>query len=146
MVDVQKWNDQIIDEFRQNDGIVATANFGDGLVLLHHTGARSDARRVNPLRALRLDENTWVVVASKQGADTNPDWYFNLLANPLTFIETPHHGKVTVSAGVLAGEALAQAWESFSTAYPVIQQYQDATTRVLPVIALRRRGVISPGA
>lgn len=139
MVDVQKWNDQIIDEFRQNDGIVATANFGDGLVLLHHTGARSEVRRVNPLRALQLDEYTWVVVASKQGADTNPDWYFNLLANPLTFIETPHHGKVSVFASVLAGEERARAWESFATAYPVFQQYQDATVRAFPVIALRRR-------
>lgn len=139
MSEIQQWNDRIIAEFRENNGIVSTANFGDGLVLLHHTGARTAAQRINPLRALRRDDHTWVVVASKQGADTDPDWYRNLVANPNTIIETPHDGEVTVTASVLTGTERTEAWNAFIDAYPMFQQYQDATTRAFPVIALRTR-------
>ena len=108
--------------------------------MLHHTGAKSGVERMNPLRALRQDDDTWVIVASKQGADTNPDWSLNLIANPATSIETPHDGDVQVVARELIDAERAHAWQAFTTAYPIFQQYQDATTRAFPVVALCRRG------
>ena len=56
------------------------------VVLLTTTGARSGPKRVNPLVALLEGERTYVV-ASKGGAPTNPDWYYNLVAHPEVEVE-----------------------------------------------------------
>ena len=58
------WNQNIIDEFRANDGTVTTAGFGRSLVLLHHVGAKSGVERVTPVMGLRQDADTWLVAAS----------------------------------------------------------------------------------
>ncbi len=79
------WNAKVIDEFRSNGGRVASFA-RQPLLLLTHRGARSGTARTNPLAYFR-DGDDYVVVASKGGAPTNPDWYHNLLANPEATIE-----------------------------------------------------------
>ena len=54
---------------------------GRPLVLLHTTGAKSGAERVNPVVA-RVDGDDLYVFASKAGAPTHPDWFHNLVADP----------------------------------------------------------------
>lgn len=135
----QRWNDQIIAEFRANKGKVATNGFGKSLILVHHTGARTGTRRVNPLRSVHDGNGTWWVVASKQGAPENPDWYHNLNANPDTRIEIPDLGSFDAFAEVLEGDAREQAWQQFTAANPIFLQYQEETSRVFPVIALHIR-------
>lgn len=79
------WNAQIIAEFRANGGKVA--QFGDRpLVILHTIGAKSAALREIPLVAL-VEGDDLYVFASKGGAPTNPDWYYNLKAHPEITIE-----------------------------------------------------------
>ena len=80
------WNNQIIEEFRGNGGIVGGMFEGKPLLLLHTTGARSGKEHVNPLMYLDLDGHRYVF-ASKGGADTTPDWYHNLVANPGVTLE-----------------------------------------------------------
>lgn len=134
----QQWNTQIIDEFRANEGNVSTNGFGKSLILVHHTGAKTGTNRVNPLRAVHDGNGTWWIVASKQGAPENPDWYHNLKANPDTKIETPNDGSFSVRAEVLHGGDRELAWQRFIEANPVFHQYQEATERVFPVIALHK--------
>src|SRR6266540_3511709 len=76
------WNDGIIEEFRANHGKVGGPFAGVPILLLHHTGARTGTVRVNPL-AYMADGDRLVVFGSKGGSPTHPDWYFNLMANPL---------------------------------------------------------------
>src|SRR4051812_3992831 len=77
---VSDWNTTIIEQFRAQGG-KGVAQFGDALLLLHHTGARTGTVRVNP-PAYYEDGDRLVVVASKAGAPENPHWFFNLRANP----------------------------------------------------------------
>lgn len=133
------WNQQIIDEFRSNDGTVQTMGFGRGLVLLHHTGARTGTERVTPLATVREDDDTWLVAASKAGAPDNPDWFHNLRAHPDTEIETPDDGTVAVRATVLEGEDRDRAWAKFTEMSEGFRSYEQKTTRVIPVVALTRR-------
>jgi len=79
------WNRKVIEEFRENQGRVA-AFARQPLLLLTHTGAKTGERRTNPLAYFR-DGDHYIIVASKGGAPTNPDWYYNLLANPRATIE-----------------------------------------------------------
>lgn len=135
----QQWNHQIIAEFRSCGGEVTTNGFGKSLILVHHTGAKTGIHRVNPLRAVHNGNGTWWVVASKQGAPENPDWYYNLKANPASQIETADFGTLTTIAEVLEGEVRANAWREFTAINPIFLQYQAETARVFPVIALHRR-------
>ena len=95
MSDVQDWNSKIIEEFRANGGEVGGPFAGAPVLLLHTTGAKTGRERVNPMMYLDLDGHRYVF-ASKAGADTNPDWYWNLVA----------HTDVTVEVGTETYEAV----------------------------------------
>ena len=79
-------NRPIIEEFRSHGGKVGGRFASMPLLLLHTRGAKTDEPRVNPI-AYSIDGERFVIVASKGGAPTNPDWYYNLLANPLVEVE-----------------------------------------------------------
>src|SRR5512139_2895293 len=80
------WNQAIIAEFRANSGKVGGPFAGKTLLLLHTVGAKSGQERVNPV-AYVADGDRLVIIASKGGAPTNPNWYHNLLAHPLVTVE-----------------------------------------------------------
>jgi deazaflavin-dependent oxidoreductase (nitroreductase family) len=129
------WNQQIIDAFRANGGEVP--RFGRSLVLLHHRGARTGTERISPVRAFP-GEDGWLIVASKGGAPENPAWYHNLLAHPDVRIETPE-GDVDVKATVLDSTARDEVWRRITAEAPGFAEYEQRTTRVIPVVKLTRR-------
>lgn len=131
------WNKMIIDEFRANGGMVA--NFGRGLVLLHHRGARTGTERVNPVAGLRESDDTWLVAASKGGAPENPAWYHNLQAHPDAEMETPDDGTVAVHAVELIGDERVAAWARFTAMSDGFRSYEEKTSRTIPVLRLTRR-------
>src|SRR4051812_10246917 len=61
-------------------------DFGDNLLLLTTAGAKTGQPRINPLVFSR-DGDRYVIVASKGGAPTHPDWYHNLVKHPETTID-----------------------------------------------------------
>jgi len=131
------FNDAVIEEFRANNGTVA--RFGRGLLLLHHVGAKSGAERVSPVRGIRETPDAWLIAASKAGAPDNPAWYHNLLAHPDAEIETPDDGRLAVRAVELVGAERDAGWERFTEASPGFREYQEKTTRTIPVLRLIRR-------
>ena len=76
--DVMKdFNKSIVDEFRANDGKVGGQFAGANLLLLTTTGAKSGQPRLAPLAYFTIDGKL-IIIGSKAGADTNPDWVHNL--------------------------------------------------------------------
>jgi deazaflavin-dependent oxidoreductase (nitroreductase family) len=67
------------------------------LLLLHTKGAKSALPRTNPLVYLP-DGDRYVVIASKGGAPTHPDWYYSLLADPDAAIEIGNDERIPVRA------------------------------------------------
>ena len=132
--DVNDWNAAIIEEFRANDGRVGGMFEGRTLLLLHHTGARTGTRRVTPLAYQDLADG-YAVFASKAGADTNPDWYHNLVANPGTEVEVGTD-TIPVRARVAMGEERDRIWSRQKREYPQFEEYESKTSRVIPVIVL----------
>ncbi len=128
------WNSHIITEFRANDGQVGGPFAGTPLLLLHTTGARTGAERINPL-AYRTDGDALVVFASKAGAPTNPDWYHNLLANPRASVEVGTE-KHDVVARVAQAEERERLWEAQKAASPGFADYETKTDRQIPVVIL----------
>ena len=132
--DVRNWNEKVIDEFRANEGKVGGPFENLPLLLLHTTGAKSGKERVNPL-AYQADGDRVVVFASKGGAPTNPDWYYNLLANPRATIELENDTR-TVAARVAEGDERERIWSRQKELVPGFADYEQKTTRQIPVIVL----------
>ena len=135
---VNEWNARIIAEFRANDGLVGGQFEGAPVLLLHTTGAKSGAERINPIMYLKLDGRLYVF-ASKAGADTNPDWYHNLLANPEVTIELGTE-TLTATAETVGPDERAAIYAEQVKRYPGFGEYEEKTDRVIPVVELHRQG------
>ncbi|MBV8236087.1 MAG: nitroreductase family deazaflavin-dependent oxidoreductase [Acidimicrobiia bacterium] len=132
--ETNNWNAKIIEEFRANAGKVGGPFEGATVLLLHTRGARTGLERVNPLAYQPVGDDI-AVFASKAGADTNPDWYHNLLANPLTTVEVGTD-TVEVRARVAEGEERERIWERQKELMPGFAEYEQKTKRRIPVIVL----------
>jgi deazaflavin-dependent oxidoreductase (nitroreductase family) len=132
------FNAQIIDEFRANEGRVGGQFEGVPLLLLHHTGAQSGKRYLNPL-AYQADDGRYVVFASKGGAPTNPGWYYNLRANPDTTIEVGTE-TIPVHAEEATGQERDRLYRRQAARIPAFADYEQKTGgRTIPVIVLDPR-------
>nr|WP_066071632.1 nitroreductase family deazaflavin-dependent oxidoreductase [Frankia sp. EI5c] len=135
------WNEQVIAEFRANEGRVGGNFAGAPMVLVHHRGRRSGREYVSPMMYLPADgdADTIYVFASKAGAPTNPDWYYNLTAAGETTIE---RGAETYRVGVreLAGAERDRIYAEQARRYPGFAEYEEkaAGIRTIPVLALQR--------
>jgi deazaflavin-dependent oxidoreductase (nitroreductase family) len=128
------WNDKIIDEFRANGGKVGGPFDGAPILLLHTTGAKTGQERVNPMM-YRPVTGGYAVFASKAGAPTNPDWYHNLVANPDVEAEIGTQ-TLALRARVAADAEREPIWIAHKTEYPGFGEYEEKTTRQIPVVIL----------
>lgn len=129
-------NQKIIDEFRANAGKVGGPFAGATLLLLHTTGAKSGQQRINPV-AYVTDGDRLVIIASKGGAPTNPDWYYNLVANPLATVEVGTE-KFSVQTTIAQEPERTRLYNQMVTVMPGFAEYQRKTTRTIPVVILTR--------
>src|SRR5207249_7385624 len=131
------FNAHTIAEFRSNHGKVGGYFKGAPLLLLHTIGARTGKPRINPVMYLR-DGKRYLVFASKGGADTNPDWYYNLKAHPDIHIEVGDE-TIDVRADEVIGAARNKLLKRQATLYPAFAGNYRHTKRIIPFIALTKR-------
>ncbi|MFD1541659.1 nitroreductase/quinone reductase family protein [Nonomuraea guangzhouensis] len=134
----QDFNQQIIDEFRANQGQVAMFD-GARLLLLTTTGARTGASHTTPVGYLPDGGGRMLIIASAGGSPRHPAWYHNLLAEPKVKVED---GVFTYQAEavVLEGEERDSAFARAVEMDPGWAAYQEKTSRVIPVVALTPLG------
>lgn len=132
----QDWNKATIEEFRANAGKVGGRFAGKTLLLLHTTGAKSGEERINPVAYVQ-DDDRLVVIASKGGAPTNPDWYHNLLAHPLVTVEVGTE-QFQAQAAIVPEPERSRLYRKMVAMMPGFAEYEQKTTRKIPVIALTR--------
>jgi len=128
-------NRAIIEEFRANAGKVGGNFAGAPVLLLHTTGAKSGLERVNPMMYQDLGGGVVAVFASKAGAPSNPDWYRNLVANPLLQAEIGSETR-RFKARTAAGSERERIWSKQKQDYPGFAEYEAKTDRVIPVVVL----------
>ena len=129
------WNQSIIEEFRANDGKVGGMFEGAPLLLLHHTGARTGTERITPLMYQDI-AGGYAVFASKGGADSNPDWFFNVTANGETTVEVGS-SSLPVTVRVAQSDERDEIWSQQKREWPQFAEYERQTSRdVIPVVIL----------
>ena len=135
-MDYNEFNRKLIEEFRANGGKVGGMFAGAPLLLLTTTGAKTGQPRVAPL-AYTTDNDRLVVIASKGGAPTHPDWFHNLRVIPDVTVEV---GTETfpARATIPAGAERQRLFEQMAAQMPNFAEYQRNTTRQIPVVVLER--------
>jgi deazaflavin-dependent oxidoreductase (nitroreductase family) len=130
------FNQRVIAEFRANGGKVGKPFENTPLILLTTIGAKSGQQRIAPL-AYTADGDRIVIIASKGGAPTNPDWYYNLLANPQVTVEVGSE-RYEARATVAEGPERERLFNQMAQRMPGFAEYQRKTTREIPVVVLER--------
>ena len=134
MSDVNNWNKKVIEEFRANEGRVGGNFEGKTLLLLHTKGAKSQQERINPVACIK-DGDRLAVIASKGGAPTHPDWYYNIVANPQVTVEVGAEN-FQAFASVAEEPERTRLYNQMVEVMPGFDDYRRKTTRVIPVIVL----------
>lgn len=127
----------LIVDFRAHGGQVTSGPFaGRPVLLLTTTGAQSGQPRLAPLVYTR-DGDHYVILASKGGAPTHPAWYHNLTAHAIVTAEVGGE-TFEARARVTEGAERQRLWAQHATINPGFRDYQQRTTRIIPVVVLER--------
>jgi deazaflavin-dependent oxidoreductase (nitroreductase family) len=134
------YNQNVIEEFRTNSGVVAQLGFP--ILLLTTRGARTDRQTTTPL-GYGVDGGQVFVVASSGGAPANPAWFHNLRANPSVIVELGsdvHEAR----AFVAEGHERDRLYTILAAETPDLRGHEQRTTRRFPIVVLE--GVPVPRA
>jgi deazaflavin-dependent oxidoreductase (nitroreductase family) len=135
----EDWNTKVIEEFRANEGRVGGGFEGAPMVLMHHRGRKTGKDYVSPVVYLPGDDGVIYVFASKGGAPSNPDWYYNLTSAGTGRVEV---GAETypVTVTELTGPERDRIYAEQVSRMPGFGEYEENTkgVRTIPVLALRR--------
>jgi deazaflavin-dependent oxidoreductase (nitroreductase family) len=133
------FNEGVIEDFRTHHGQITKGPFtGRSLLLLTTRGAKSGRERTNPL-AYSRDGDRYIVIASKGGAPSNPDWFRNLRANPRVTVEVGPE-RFSANARVPKGDERRRLYDAQAARMPAFKDYEKRTTREIPVVVLERAG------
>jgi deazaflavin-dependent oxidoreductase (nitroreductase family) len=128
-------NQPVIETFRKTGG--ATSGRKSPVLLLTTRGARTGQEHVTPLNFSR-DGDRYIVMASKGGSVTHPDWYHNLVADPVVTVEADAE-RFTAKANISEGAERQRLLKIHSAAMPFFGAYERRVKRrQIPVIALER--------
>jgi deazaflavin-dependent oxidoreductase (nitroreductase family) len=141
MSEANDWNAKIIAEFRANEGRVGGPFEGAPMVLVHHRGRTSGRDHVTPVMYLPhdIDDSIIYVFATKGGAPTNPDWYYNLTAGGGGSVERGTDS-YAVAVRDVTGPERDRVYAEQARRYPGFAEYERLTAgiRTIPVLELTR--------
>lgn len=130
------WVREQVELYESSGGTEGTTLLDTGLpvILLTTRGARSGKIRKTPL--MRVEHaGRYAVVASQGGAPKHPVWYFNITADPRVELQDGPR-KQDMTAREVTGAEKAEWWERAVAAYPPYAEYQEKTSREIPVFVL----------
>lgn len=136
MRDWNAFNRGVVEAFRANGGVVPGRWSKQPLLLLTTIGARSGLSRTTPL-IYTIDDDRFVVIASKGGEPTHPDWYHNLVAHPEASVEVGSD-RFAVRAEIAQGAERRRLFDQQAALMPFFAEYERTTPRTIPVVVLTR--------
>jgi deazaflavin-dependent oxidoreductase (nitroreductase family) len=123
-----------VEEYESSDGTRGNTMGGKPVVILTTVGAKTARVHKTPVMRVESDGH-YAVVASMGGAPSHPQWYYNLVANPLVELQDGPIKQV-FRAHEASGSERARWWDLAVRAWPAYADYQLKTTRVIPVLVL----------
>jgi F420H(2)-dependent quinone reductase len=131
-----QWVRDQVEKFEATNGQEANTlrDTGDPIVVITSVGAKSGKLRKNPVMRVERD-GTYVAIASKGGADDQPEWYYNFLAHPEVELQDGAVKK-TYRAELVEGAERDDLWQLAVDTWDTYASYQKKTDRQIPVFKL----------
>ncbi len=136
-----QWVRDQVAEYEGSGGTRANTLLDTGLpiVILTTRGARTG--KVRKFALMRVEhDGEYALVASKGGAPDNPNWYWNIKADPTALMIQDGPEPFDAVAREVNGEEKNEWWTRAVAAYPPYAEYQKQTTRQIPVFVARHAG------
>jgi deazaflavin-dependent oxidoreductase (nitroreductase family) len=130
------FNQAAIEAFRHNGGTVPGELAVIDLLLMTATGAKSGQPRTVPLGYFVIEDRL-LIIASMGGADKNPPWYANIVAHPEVTVEMGDETFPAIAV-ITTGAERERLFAAIVQRSAVFGEYQTRTSRLLPVVELRR--------
>lgn len=134
--ELPQWIADHLKQYLETDGRKGHIWNGVPTLLLTTTGAKSGKALQLPL-IYGKDGDNYLVVASKGGAPEHPAWYHNLDANPDVDVQVAAD-KFKAKARTATAEEKPRLWATMAKIFPNYIEYQQKTTRDIPVVVLER--------
>ena len=109
---------------------------GTTILLLTTTGRKSSEERTSPL-IYRDWDGAQLIVASKGGADSPPDWFRNIEADPSVQVQIKGE-RFAARARIATAEEKPAMWKHMTEVWPAYDEYQQKTDRAIPIVVLER--------
>jgi F420H(2)-dependent quinone reductase len=130
----QQWVRDQVDLYESSGGREGTTLRDLPVVIMTNRGVKSGKLRKTPVMRVEHD-GRYAAVASKGGMPTHPVWYYNLVADPhIELQDGPVKNDMT--ARLVTGDEKTTWWKRAVAAYPDYADYQEKTTREIPVFVL----------
>ena len=128
------WVREQVELYESSGGKEGTTLRETGLpvIIVTNTGNKTGAVRKTPLMKA-VDGSNYILVASTGGAPKHPVWYFNLKANPSVKIQDGSDIYDMNVKEITDSDERKRLWEIAVDAYPPYHEYQQKTTRVIPI-------------
>lgn len=120
--------------YRFSRGRVGSQIAGQPVLLLRTVGRKSGKEYITPLSYSRIGE-CFVIVAANFGHDKHPAWFLNLMHRPTVSIQVKDRVLKVCAHQAEANEYL-QAWNDVTKQNKHYLQYQQKTSRKLPIVFL----------
>jgi deazaflavin-dependent oxidoreductase (nitroreductase family) len=108
-------------------------------IKLFTTGRKSGQIRESMLTCPIVQNDTFVIVASRGGDDFHPAWFLNLRDNPTVWVETKGQPKHERVARIATSAERAEMWPTITSKYKGYAGYQERTDREIPVVFLEKK-------
>ena len=134
------WVRDQVENYEQSAGREANTLRDTGLPIIVVTMRGNKTGNVRKVPLMRVEhDGEYALVASKGGSPENPVWYHNLKSHPdeVTIQDGPEPFGVTVRE--LTGDERGAWWERAVAAYPPYTEYQENTSRQIPVFVATRK-------
>jgi F420H(2)-dependent quinone reductase len=136
-----QWVRDQVAEYEASGGQRANTLRDTGLPVVIVTSRGNKSGKIRKMALMRVEhDGEYALVASKGGAPNHPVWYYNLTADPTSVLLQDGPEPFPVEVRELDGEERTQWWDRAVAAYPPYAEYQQRTSRTIPVLLATRRG------
>ncbi len=134
-----EWVRDQVAEYEHSGGARANTLRDTELPIVIVTTRGRKTGKIRKFGLMRVEHHgEYAIVASKGGAPDNPQWYWNLKSDPAALVIQDGPEPFDAVAREVTGEEKAEWWARAVAAYPPYAEYQERTSREIPVLVARR--------
>jgi len=134
------WVREQVDQYERSNGREANTLRDTGLpvIIVTTRGRKTGKLHKNPVMRVEY-EGEYAIIASKGGAPSHPEWYYNLVDDPQAVVIQDGPEPFDVVVREVTGNERDIWWQRAVDAFPPYAEYKEKTDRVIPVLIARKR-------